>query len=836
MVQVRSGLFSVFLSLSLAGCGGGGGGGGGGGDDSVTPTPTTPTPTNSAPQADAGADITTFSYMHVALSAAGSGDSDGSIETYRWTQASGPTVSLSGTDQVETGFTAPAVSVRTVLTFEVAVTDDDGATDTDTVSVTVDPNVVEEVDGTADIIFPIDGSRFFGEKIGVTGSIDSQYLALGEAAVSVDAGAGAVAGEIAGDGTFTAIAVPLPDDQSLVTITAHIVFADGSVREPSVTVENMATLTRAKMALDRENAGQIYVLEDSGVSADRLFEVDLATGARNLVFHSGDEFGSAIQGANKISHDVLDNRILIADMGGLAVKAIDLTDGSVTTLSDNMTGTGPAFQSLWDMVIDSANNQALVADATARALIAVDLATGNRRIVSDNDSVGSGNTMSSPTILTLDAANSVPYIYSGASREAILAVDLATGDRTVMSTHTSPSVGTGDGFWVPRSFAHSPASNTVAVLEAYGNIKIADLTTGDRSTLSGNGQSGIELGNAQELIYDTHFDRYLANDLSENFSSGDMDAIVTVDATTGERSVVLREYFGDGPQADSPQDFAVDGETGYLVDLDPGALLQVNLATGDRVEISGPSNGSGSPISYPNAVEIDSSNGVAYVMQSSGQTVLRVDLATGYRTVVSSSSVGSGPEITSSSGMAFDAENNYLYFADQALGAVIRLDVTTFARSIVSDLDNGSGVGFTTPVGIAWDKANQRLFVSDEGTGATDSVRIFAVDVTNGDRSEIYSADLGAGVWIKGPGDLDVLPGGETLIIRGEHNRLLSLDVATGNRSVLADWQTGNGEAIDNIRSVTLSEDGRIIYITGANMEAVFAVNAATGDRVLVSK
>ena len=68
----------------------------------------------------------------------GSGsDPDGEIVSYQWAQTGGPTVSLSVTDQALSSFTAPDVDMPVTLTFRLTVTDDDGATASDEVSVTV---------------------------------------------------------------------------------------------------------------------------------------------------------------------------------------------------------------------------------------------------------------------------------------------------------------------------------------------------------------------------------------------------------------------------------------------------------------------------------------------------------------------------------------------------------------------------------------------------------------------------------------------------------------------------------------------------------------------------
>lgn len=68
------------------------------------------------------------------------------VVTWRWTQESGPKVTLSGADSDSLTFTAPNISVNTLLSFELRTTDDNGPGTTAKVAVTVVPanNVIVE--------------------------------------------------------------------------------------------------------------------------------------------------------------------------------------------------------------------------------------------------------------------------------------------------------------------------------------------------------------------------------------------------------------------------------------------------------------------------------------------------------------------------------------------------------------------------------------------------------------------------------------------------------------------------------------------------------------------
>ena len=93
---------------------------------------------NVPPHADAGLDQTVIGGTTVQLNGNQSLD-DYSTLSWRWTQTGGPAVVLNDHRSAAPTFVAPPVSVDTVLTFELKVTDDEGRTDTDTVDITVQP-------------------------------------------------------------------------------------------------------------------------------------------------------------------------------------------------------------------------------------------------------------------------------------------------------------------------------------------------------------------------------------------------------------------------------------------------------------------------------------------------------------------------------------------------------------------------------------------------------------------------------------------------------------------------------------------------------------------------
>ena len=96
---------------------------GGGGSDS----PAENKVINQSPTANAGTNQTVDENTVVTLLGSGT-DTDGSIASYHWSQTGGTTITLSEGNTASATFTAPNISADETLTFELTITDNDGAT------------------------------------------------------------------------------------------------------------------------------------------------------------------------------------------------------------------------------------------------------------------------------------------------------------------------------------------------------------------------------------------------------------------------------------------------------------------------------------------------------------------------------------------------------------------------------------------------------------------------------------------------------------------------------------------------------------------------------------
>lgn len=152
---------------------------------------------------------------------------------------------------------------------------------------------------------------------------------------------------------------------------------------------------------------------------------------------------NAVQG---IVLDKLHGRYLVADryqeVGDQAIIAIDKLTGARSVLSSNLVGSGELFAPLgdgyiYDLAIDEINQRAIVVEGGYRVggikemsrVFAVDLSTGNRSILSTTSTSNHENSIGFSYGLILNAPEGTALISGG----GIFAVDLVTGKRVVFS-------------------------------------------------------------------------------------------------------------------------------------------------------------------------------------------------------------------------------------------------------------------------------------------------------------------------------------------------------------------------------------------------------------------
>lgn len=203
--------------------------------------------------------------------------------------------------------------------------------------------------------------------------------------------------------------------------------------------------------MDPEN-NRVYVADDGGNAPEAIFAIDLETGDRTEVSDIAQEYNVLIQ---DIVLDAQRHRLLVAFMN--KILSVDLDTELVTTFSggDTPVGEGIMFEDITGMVLDPGGQKLLVTDGLVDALLAVDLETGDRTVFSQAGTKGLGDSLDGPSGITVDATTNTAFVASQLLA-TIFRVDLETGDRTVILTECKDSSGEN---WLMDNGLHNLAYN-----------------------------------------------------------------------------------------------------------------------------------------------------------------------------------------------------------------------------------------------------------------------------------------------------------------------------------------------------------------------------------------
>lgn len=276
---------------------------------------------NQPPSAQAGPDQTVEQGTSVALG--GGSDPDATVASYRWEQITGPPVALSNKRQASASFVAPEVDERVALTFRLTVTDNEGATASDEVAITVrlpnqPPSVQAGSDQTVDESGSVTLSGSGSDNDGTVASYQWEQIA-GPSVTILD--------ENQASASFVA---PEVDESVALTFRLTIVDNDGATTsdEVAITIMDYGRLAVSLSGTVRSYSAD-YATAGTGISGAAVTVTQYAGISRAL--------GTAETDANgKYSIQLRANpgRVNInATADGFASQStiIDLTEGSGAT-------------------------------------------------------------------------------------------------------------------------------------------------------------------------------------------------------------------------------------------------------------------------------------------------------------------------------------------------------------------------------------------------------------------------------------------------------------------------------------------------------------------------
>ncbi len=187
-----------------------------------------PLPANRPPQANAGSAQTVNSGVTVTLDGSASSDADGSIASYSWSQTSGTPVTLNNANAAQASFVSPASGT---LVFQLTVTDNEGASASASVTITVGGDTTPNAFTIAPVTGVEPGSTQTSSAFTVTGINADTPIAVSNGSVNINNSGFVASGTVHNNDSVVvrAIASTLFATTKLATVTIGGVSADFSV-------------------------------------------------------------------------------------------------------------------------------------------------------------------------------------------------------------------------------------------------------------------------------------------------------------------------------------------------------------------------------------------------------------------------------------------------------------------------------------------------------------------------------------------------------------------------------------------------------------------------------
>jgi len=272
---------------------------------------------------------------------------------------------------------------------------------------------------------------------------------------------------------------------------------------------------------------------------------------------------------------------------------------------------------------------------------------------------------------------------------------VSPGGQSTLTTNSSP---TGrPELDAPSDMAFLPDGNIVVSDEGFTGFvpKVVEVNpnTGARTLISGGGRgSGPALATPESVAVEASGDILVAN---EGAGTTGATQLLRIDPATGDRVVLSANGTGTGP-ALTGSSVGLENGVIYLMDQN-GTIMSVDPVSGDRTLVSGPARGGGPAFAFPVSMASDSPDSVVVLdmeQRPSGPgfglgALIRVDLTSGDRTVLSVDGTPKGsPVFDTPIDVRYDACEKAFYVLQTGFGSpaepgrVMKVDATTGVRSL----------------------------------------------------------------------------------------------------------------------------------------------------------
>jgi len=191
--------------------------------------------------------------------------------------------------------------------------------------------------------------------------------------------------------------------------------------------EGVSIVAGRELYLSRDKR-KAYVLDDGQQFAERLLEIDLATGNRREIgnLSLAQRFTEAAQGL-----ELNEEKGVAYAAFNSSIFQVDLETEQIVQVAGNGVGFGPNPQSISDLALDKSGSRLLFSDTQNEAIVAVDLRSRVRTTLSQAGTRGAGEPFAGVSALAFDTENNRLFAANRQARN-IMSIDLETRDRTVI--------------------------------------------------------------------------------------------------------------------------------------------------------------------------------------------------------------------------------------------------------------------------------------------------------------------------------------------------------------------------------------------------------------------
>lgn len=572
-------------------------------------------------------------------------------------------------------------------------------------------------------------------------------------------------------------------------------------------------------------------------SARRVLAVDPSTGLRTEV--SSDAVGSGRRFFAPIGLALAPDESTLWVSEPQSLVRVQVTSGARVLASGPTVGSGLPLSTPRDLVVDALAQRVLLLDDVAgeNALLAVDMSNGDRTLLSGVGH-GSGPAFSAIAGLALDAAARRAYTVDGDAR-SLIAIDLMTGDRSVLS---DASIGAGPNLSAAAAVVPEPLGGRVLVLtDTSGDVVAVSLATGDRTHL---GNAGL----ARRTDFGSAFDMgYAGACLAPDGAALETcwaDALGSLDLASGVESIVTASRRGSGPLPEYAVDLLLERERGVLAawisspcDL---RLAEIDVASGARTAVSVPATVA--PPCDAHGLAHDPASQAFYFVRwpAGGPVVATFDPHTGLGGDVT----GSLPFADVPRKIAFDPATRTTFVAGNV--GIYAHGAASNAWRQVSGPEVGPGPRFSSVASFALALDLGAAFVLDPLT-----YEVFRVELASGARSVIAAPRVGYGFALGTPNLVAYDSGSRRLLVTDvAWSALVAIDLATLERTVVTKCPShalfdshgelvrdrGRGPAFSAPASIAVDAERGLAFVAdGSLASSVLAIDLDSGDRVLVA-